>query len=412
MIHYERWILDNGLRVLVHEDHSTPMAAVAVLYDVGSKDEQPDKTGFAHLFEHLMFGGSANIPDFDEWMQKAGGEDNAFTNNDITNFYELVPAENLEVALWLESDRMMSLNFSKKSLEVQRKVVIEEFKETCLNEPYGDVWHHLSDLAYKVHPYRWPVIGAVPEHIAAAKLRDVEDFFFRYYRPNNAVLVVSGKVHVPEVRRLVEKWFGNIPPGNIPQRTLPQEPRQEAYRKKVHQGKAPVDALYMAFHIPGRAEDGFYPADLLSDVLCNGPSSRLFRRLYKEQKIFSQVDSYVVGHFEPGLLLIEGKLSRGVSLEQAEAAIWKELSEIRSNPITEMELQKWKNKAESSLAFSELTAMSKALNLAYFEALGDADRINYEAELYNQLSATDIQQSANAFLCESNCSVLHYTAIS
>lgn len=412
MIHYERWILDNGLRVLVHEDHSTPMAAVAVLYDVGSKDEQPDKTGFAHLFEHLMFGGSANIPDFDEWMQKAGGEDNAFTNNDITNFYELVPAENLEVALWLESDRMMRLNFSKKSLEVQRKVVIEEFKETCLNEPYGDVWHHLSDLAYKVHPYRWPVIGAVPEHIAAAKLRDVEDFFFRYYRPNNAVLVVSGKVQVPEVRRLVEKWFGNIPPGNIPQRALPQEPRQEAYRRKVHQGKAPVDALYMAFHIPGRAEDGFYPADLLSDVLCNGPSSRLFRRLYKEQKIFSQVDSYVVGQFEPGLLLIEGKLSRGVSLEQAEAAIWKELSKIRSSPITEMELQKWKNKAESSLVFSELTAMSKALNLAYFEALGDADRINYEAGLYNQLTAADIQQCANAFLCESNCSVLHYTAIS
>jgi zinc protease len=410
VIHYTRWILDNGLRVLVHEDHSTPMAAVAVLYDVGSKDEQPDKTGFAHLFEHLMFGGSANIPDFDEWMQKAGGEDNAFTNNDITNFYELVPAENLEVALWLESDRMLSLNFSKKSLDVQRKVVIEEFKETCLNEPYGDVWHHLSDLAYKVHPYRWPVIGLVPEHIAAAKLSDVEDFFFRYYRPNNAVLVVSGKVDTQEVRGLVEKWFGNIPPGDIPQRTLPQEPRQEAYRRKVHFGKAPVDALYMAFHIPGRAEDGFYPADLLSDILCNGPSSRLFRRLYKEQKIFSQVDSYVVGQFEPGLLLIEGKLSRGVSLEQAEAAVWKELSEIRSSPIPEMELQKWKNKAESNLVFSELTAMSKALNLAYFEALGDADRINYETDLYNRLSAADIQHSANEFLCEKNCNVLHYTA--
>ena len=408
MIHYERWILDNGLRVLVHEDHSTPMAAVAVLYDVGSKDEQQDKTGFAHLFEHLMFGGSANIPDFDEWMQKAGGEDNAFTNNDITNFYELVPAENLEIALWLESDRMLSLNFSKKSLDVQRKVVIEEFKETCLNEPYGDVWHHLSDLAYKVHPYRWPVIGLVPEHIAKAKLADVEDFFFHYYRPNNAVLVVSGKVNTPEVRRLVEKWFGDIPPGDIPQRTLPREPQQEAYRRKVHQGKVPVDALFMAFHIPGRAEDGFYPADLLSDILCNGPSSRLFRRLYKEQKIFSQVDSYVVGQFDPGLLLIEGRLSRGISLEQAEAAVWKELNEIQSGSIPEMELQKWKNKAESNLVFSELTAMSKALNLAYFEALGDADRINYEAELYNKLSSADILQSANEFLCERNCNVLHY----
>ena len=411
MIKYDRWILDNGLRVLVHEDHSTPMAAVAVLYDVGSKDEQPDKTGFAHLFEHLMFGGSANIPDFDEWMQKAGGEDNAFTNNDITNFYELVPAENLEIALWLESDRMLSLNFSKKSLDTQRKVVIEEFKETCLNEPYGDVWHHLSDLAYKVHPYRWPVIGLSPDHVAAAKLRDVEDFFFRYYRPNNAVLVISGKVDTQEVRKLVEKWFGNIPPGEIPQRVLPMEPRQEAYRRKVHHAKAPVDALYMAFHIPGRADDGFYPADLLSDILCNGPSSRLFRRLYKEQKIFSQVDSYVVGQFEPGLLLIEGRLSRGISLEQAEAAVWKEIQEIRYSPVPEKELLKWKNKAESNLVFSELTAMSKALNLAYFEALGNADRINFEADLYNQLSAEEIHQSANELLCENNCCVLHYSAI-
>ncbi|MEY4135134.1 MAG: hypothetical protein RL386_1484 [Bacteroidota bacterium] len=411
VINYERWVLDNGLRVLVHEDHSTPMAAVSVLYDVGSKDEQADRTGFAHLFEHLMFGGSANIPDYDEWMQKAGGEDNAFTNNDVTNFYALLPAENLELALWLESDRMLSLNFSKKSLDVQRKVVIEEFKETCLNEPYGDVWHHISDLAYKVHPYRWPVIGLSPQHVAAAKLADVEDFFYRFYRPNNAVLVISGKVDVKEVRKLVDKWFGDIPAGNIPQRTLPQEPPQAAYRRKVHRAKAPVDALYMAFHIPGRAAPGFYPADLLSDILCNGPSSRLFRHLYKEQKIFSQVDSFVVGQFDPGLLLIEGKLSRGVSLEQAEEAVWKEIHEIRRSPIPEQELQKWKNKAESNLVFSELTAMSKALNLSYFEALGDADRINYEAGLYNGLSAAQIHQSANELLCEQNCCTLHYEAI-
>lgn len=408
MIKYERWVLDNGLRVLVHEDKSTPMAAVNVLYDVGSRDEHPEKTGFAHLFEHLMFGGSAHIPDFDEWMQKAGGEDNAFTNNDITNFYEVLPAENLETALWLESDRMLSLNFDQKSLNVQRKVVVEEFKETCLNEPYGDVWHHLSDLAFKVHPYRWPVIGLEPGHVAGASLKDVEDFFYKYYRPNNAVLVVSGNVDTDEVRRLAEKWFGAIPPGQTPSRQLPREPRQEAYRRKVHRADVPVDALYMTFHIPGRADDGFYPADLLSDILCNGPSSRLFRRLYKEQKIFTHVDSYVVGHFDPGLLLIEGKLSQGITAEQAEAAVWNEIRQICDQPIPEQELQKWKNKAESNLVYSELTAMSKALNLAYFEALGDADRINYEADLYNRITVEEIQACAKEILSESNCCALHY----
>lgn len=410
MISYDRFELENGLRVLVHEDHSTPLVAVNLLYHVGSRDERPDKTGFAHLFEHLMFGGSANIPDFDEWLQKAGGDDNAFTNNDFTNFYEVLPAANLETALWLESDRMQSLNFDEDVLDVQRKVVVEEFKETCLNEPFGDIWHLLSDLAFQVHPYRWPVIGLVPEHVENARMEDVRSFFFHYYRPNNAVLTISGKQDLRKTRKLVEKWFGDIPSGQIPARQYPAEPPQQAYRRKVHHGDVPVDALYMAFHISGRADRAFYPADLLSDVLCNGASSRLYRRLLKEQQIFSSVDCYVGGSFDPGLLVIEGKLSKGFTPEQAEAAVWEEIRSLQQTKIPEKELQKWKNKAESNLVFSELSALSKGMNLAYFEVLGDPDLINSEWEIYAQLTADEIYEAANTLLRPENCSSLHYCA--
>jgi zinc protease len=408
VIAFERFELDNGLKVLIHEDHSTPLVAVNVLYDVGSRDEQPDKTGFAHLFEHLMFGGSVHIPNFDDRLQKAGGEDNAFTNTDYTNFYEVLPAENLETALWLESDRMLRLDFSEEVLDVQRKVVVEEFKETCLNEPFGDIWHLLSDLAYQKHPYRWPVIGLRPEHIEQARLEEVESFFYRYYRPNNAVLTISGKLDPRKTRKLVEKWFADIPPGPIPTRKLPEEPRQEGYRRKTHHGDVPVDALYMAFRMPGRADRAFYPVDILSDVLCNGESSRLYRHLLKEKRLFSQIDCYVVGQFDPSLLLIEGKISDGISPEQAEAAVWDEIRELHKAPIPERELQKWKNKAESNLLFSELSALSKGMNLAYFEVLGDADLINTETAIYNDMQATEVFDAATAILQPDNCSTLYY----
>lgn len=408
MIEYSRFVLSNGLRVLVHEDHSTPLAALNILYLVGARDESPERTGFAHLFEHLMFGGSANVPDFDDPIQRAGGDNNAFTNNDITNFYEVLPAENLEVAFWLESDRMFSLNFDPKVLAVQRKVVVEEFKETCLNEPYGDVWHHLSEMAYRVHPYRWPTIGLVPEHVAAATLTDVKNFFFNYYRPNNAVLVVSGKVDTREVLELSEKWFGGIPAGDIPDRQLPEEPAQQTLQRRLLRRDVPSEALYLAFHAPGRLDPDYYASDLLSDVLSNGRSSRLYRKLVKEKELFTQIDCYISGTIDPGLFIIEGKPSPGISLEDARAAIWEEIQLLLEKGVSEQELHKLQNKMESTLTFSELSIMNKAVNLAFYEALGDADLINKEAALYQAVTADDIQRLAREILRSDNCSELFY----
>ncbi len=410
MIQFEKFELSNGLKVVVHEDDSTPMAAVNVLYNVGARDESPDKTGFAHLFEHLMFGGSANVPDFDTPIQMAGGENNAFTNNDITNFYDILPAEDLETAFWLESDRMMSLNFDEQVLEVQRKVVVEEFKETCLNEPYGDVWHHIADMAYKVHPYRWPTIGKLPKHVEDATLQDVKAFFYKYYRPNNAILVVAGKVQTTEVRRMAEKWFGDIPPGPKHLRQLPQEPPQKRLEKRINEGNVPVDALYLAFHMPSRYQREYYVVDLISDVLGNGSSSRLYRRLLKERELFSAIDCYVSGSIDPGLLIIEGKTADGVSLEQGAEAIWQELEALKAAPVPERELQKLKNKVESTLQFSELNILNKAINLAFFELLGDAGIINQEARLYQEVSTQELHKAAQAILTEENCSELFYKA--
>ncbi len=396
--------------MLIHEDNSTPMVAVNVLYNVGSKDESAEKTGFAHLFEHLMFGGSANIPDFDEPIQMAGGENNAFTNNDITNFYDVLPAENLEVALWLESDRMLSLNFDEKVLEVQRKVVVEEFKETCLNEPYGDVWHHISELAYEVHPYRWPTIGKVPKHVEDATLEDVKQFFFKFYRPNNAVLAIVGNVKTQETLALVEKWFADIPAGETYLRQIPTEPKQVVSHIRQAEGRVPLDALYLVFHTCGRGETDFYAVDLLSDVLGNGPSSRLFRRLLKEKKLFSHIDCYITASIDPGLLIIEGKPSEGVSIPEAEAAIWQELDLLKKEAISEKELQKLKNKSESALVFSEASVLNKAINLAFFEAIGDTAMINREVELYEAVTVEDLFRLANEVFTLENCSKLIYKA--
>ena len=411
MIAFSRFELDNGLRVLVHEDDSTPMVAVNVLYDVGSKDESEQKTGFAHLFEHLMFGGSANVPDFDGPIQMAGGENNAFTNSDITNFYDLLPAENLEIALWLESDRMLSLNFDESVLDVQRKVVVEEFKETCLNQPYGDVWHHLSQLAYKVHPYRWPTIGSVPDHVEGATLEDVKSFFYRFYRPNNAVLVIAGNIKLDTVKEQVQKWFGSIPRGEQYVRALPVEPLQERFEEKIQSANVPIDAVYLAFHCPSRMDKDFYATDLLTDVLSNGPSSRLYRRLLKEQRLFSAIDCYITGSIEPGLLVIEGRPNEGISIEAATAAIWKEIEELKAHLISASELQKLKNKVESALIFSESSILNKAINLAFFECVGEADRINSEVSLYKQVTVEDIQRMAQNLLRKENCSSLIYKAV-
>jgi zinc protease len=411
MVNFTRHTLPNGLVVLIHEDHSTPLVAVNVLYKVGSRDERPDRTGFAHLFEHLMFAGSRHARDFDEPLQHAGGENNAFTTNDYTTFYDILPSENLETALWLESDRMLALRISGRVLDVQRRVVVEEFKETCLNEPYGDSWHHLSDMMYKVHPYRWPVIGLSPDHIENALLPDVREFYRGWYSPNNAVLSIGGNVKTEEALRLAEKWFADIKPGPAPARNLPEEPPLTGPVRRDLQADVPVPAVFLAFRMPGRTHPGFYPADLLSDVLGHGPSSRLYRRLLKEQKLFSSIDAYVTSSFDPGLLLVEGRLNENVEPDIALAAIWKELQALCAAPLDTRELQKLRHRFESTVVYSEISILNKAQNLGYYEALGDAELINSETERYLAVSAPDLQRTAIEIFRPDNSGTLVYVPV-
>lgn len=408
MIQYEKYQLDNGLTVIQHCDTSSPMVVTSVAYDVGSRDEDPDHTGFAHLFEHLMFGGSAHAPNFDEPIQLAGGENNAFTNTDLTNFYDILPSANIETALWLEADRMESLLFSQRALDTQKSVVIEEFKETCLAEPYGDVWHHISDLVYQQHSYRWPTIGKHIGHIEHATLDQVQTFFAKHYAPSNAVLILSGNIDHDRTRDLVHKHFGDIAPGEKYIRDLIQEPAQKEYRQRTVKGNAPVPAIYLAFQMEGRSHADYYTYDLLSDALSNGRSSRLYQRLLKDRQLFSQIDAYISGTFDRGVLVIEGRPMPGVSIPEAKAAIWDELEQLRHLPIPDRELQKIQNKIESSLEYSEVSVMHKAMSLGYFEILQDANLINHEAAEYQKVTAADIQRIANKTFVQHNCSELLY----
>ena len=410
MVSFERFTLANGLKVLVHEDPTTPMAVVNILYDVGARDEHPDQTGFAHLFEHLMFGGSVNIPSYDEPLQRVGGENNAFTSNDITNYYITLPSVNLETAFWLESDRMLSLAFSEKSLEVQRNVVCEEFKQRYLNQPYGDVWLKLRPMAYKQHPYQWATIGKSLDHIENANIDDVKAFFKRHYNPSNAIMVVGGDVKMEEVKRLSEKWFGNIPAGEKLTRLLPIEDDQTEERKETVQANVPLNAIYKVFHMPSRTEAGYYAADLISDILSRGNSSRLFRNLLKDQKLFSDINAYLTGSLDAGLFVVEGKPLPGISMEVAEAAIWKELERISTELVPIDELTKVKNKMESTMVFSEMSLLDKAMNLAYFELLGDADQLNSETQKYLDVSAEEIRTQAAHIFRKENSSTLYYLA--
>ena len=408
MVNFERFVLPNGLRVIVHRDTSTPMAVVNVMYDVGARDEDPNRTGFAHLFEHLMFGGSVNIPVFDEPLQMAGGENNAYTTNDLTNYYIQLPAENLETAFWLESDRMLSLAFTENSLEVQRKVVCEEFKEHYLNKPCGDVWLKLRELAYEVHPYRWMTIGKELSHIENAQLQDVKNFFFKHYRPVNAILVVAGNVTIEQVRTLAEKWFGSIESGEKYNRQIPQEPKQSTAKKLEIRTDVPLDALYKCWHIYSRMDHRYYVSDLISEVLGGGGSSRLFQSLVKEKKLFSNIECYHFGTTDAGLLAVEGKLVRGIKIEDAEKAINEELNKLKQQKITEAELEKVKNKTESMIAFEDMSLMNRANSLAYYELLGDASLMNSELDRYNKVTVEDVQQLSNEIFTEQNSSTLWY----
>lgn len=408
MIQFNRFVLENGLRVLVHEDHSTPLAVVNIMYDVGSRDEQFDKTGFAHLFEHLMFGGSINIPDYDEPLQRAGGENNAYTTNDLTNYYCSLPAENIETAFWLESDRMLSLAFSKKSLDVQRKVVCEEFKEHYINKPYGDLWHKMRELAYKKHPYQWMTIGKELSHVEEAKIEDVKQFFFKHYRPVNAILVVAGKVKTDEIKRLAEKWFGTIETGEKYVRNLPKEPKQTEARLLKVNADVPLDAFIKTWHMAARMDQKYYIADLITDILGGGGSSRLYQKLVKEKQIFSALDCYHFGTIDPGLLAIEGRLVKGVKMEDAEKAVNEEVAKMQTELIAENELQKVVNKTESVMAFEDMSVMNRANSLAMYELLGDASLMNTELEKYQSITTEDIKNYCKELFDEKNSNTIHY----
>jgi zinc protease len=408
MISFHRFQLDNGLKVLVHHDSTTPMVAMNILYNVGARDENPEKTGFAHLFEHLMFGGSANIPRYDEPLERVGGENNAFTSNDVTSYYITIPKTNLETAFWLESDRMLNLAFSKKSLEVQRNVVMEEFRQTHLNQPFGDAWLLLRPLAYKVHPYRWSTIGADINHIAQATMEDVKDFYHRFYNPCNAILTVAGPVEVDEIRELCERWFAEIPAGLPNNRQLPLEPVQTEARKLHVEREVPCNAIYKTWHIPQRLSPRYYTADLISDVLSAGESSRLYVELVKKQQLFSDIHAYITGSFDPGLFVISGKIMNGTDPVVAENAINMIIKELQEKPLGERELQKVKNRIESMLVFTEMKVLEKALNLSMYELLGDASLINNEIDKYNAVDAAAIMRFAQEMLVENNCSTLFY----
>ena len=410
MIAFEEFLLDNGLQVIVHEDPTVQIAVMNILYNVGSRDEHPDKTGFAHLFEHLMFGGSKNIPSYDEPLQLVGGENNAFTNTDITNYYLTLPATNLETGFWLESDRMLGLSFDPKVLDVQQKVVIEEFKQRYLNQPYGDVWLKLRPLAYKTHPYQWATIGKEISHIENATLNDVKDFFYTYYVPNNAVLVVAGNVTVDQVRALCEKWFAPIPAGKAKDRRLPQEPVQKEKRLSEVNAPVPADAFYKAWHMPGRFHSDYYACDLLSDILSRGQSSRLYQKLVKEMEIFTSISSFVMGSIDPGMLVVSGRIKPGKSLSQADAEVQSIIDEFIVNGPSQEELKKVKNQAESTIEFGEIEVMNRAMNLAFSKLSGDADLVNREIDLIEKVTVDEVRRVAAQILREPNSSTLYYKA--
>ncbi|TAL62887.1 MAG: insulinase family protein [Bacteroidetes bacterium] len=410
MLDFKKFTLGNGLRVIYHEDRSTPLVCMNILYDVGARDEDASRTGFAHLFEHLMFGGSVNIPSYDEPLQRVGGENNAFTSNDITNYYLTVPTANLETAFWLESDRMLSLAFSEKSLEVQRNVVIEEFKQRYLNQPYGDIWLLMRPVVYKKHPYLWDTIGKEISHIAEAKMEDVKAFFRKFYSPNNAIMVLAGNVSLDEVKRLSEKWFGPIPKGTDNKRNLPVEPEQKEFRSLTVEREVPFNSIYKTYHMCSRKDKEFYAVDLLSDILSDGNSSRLYNELVKNKKMFSELNAYADDSMDKGMFVISGKVLDGFSMDAAEKAVEAELDKLKNEKVQEKELQKVQNKVEATLEFSEMNIMNKALNFAIAELMGDANQVNKEAEKYLAVNNNEVQTQAKQIFRRENCSTLYYLA--
>jgi zinc protease len=408
MIKFIRFTLSNGLRVVIHEDRSTPMVAMNVLYDVGSRDENPESTGLAHLFEHLMFGGTPEVPDFDRQLQLAGGENNAFTSADITNYYITLPKENIETGFWLESDRMNLLDFSQKNLDIQRKVVIEEFNQRYINKPYGDAFLKLRPLAYKVHPYRWPTIGMDAEHIRKCNLEDIRNFFFSHYAPNNAVVSLSGNISPERAYMMAEKWFGRIEKRIINKRKLPAEPKQNKTRTVTLQGDVPASAIFKSWHMGPRMSSDYYSLDLITDLLAGGESGRLYSKLVREKKLFSSIDAYITSDIDPGLVIIYGKLMQGTDIEIAEDSLNGMIDDLKGKNPSSPEMEKVKNKYEASTLFENTSVLNKAMHLAYYELLGNPEMINLETEHYRNIERTTVSEIASKYLHDSNCSTLYY----
>lgn len=406
-----RHTLPNGLRIVHHEDPTTQMVAVNILYNVGARDEDPDHTGYAHLLEHLMFEGSVHIPDYDTHVQLAGGENNAWTNNDFTNYYITIPSSNVETAFWLESDRMTRLALTQQSVEVQKSVVVEEFKQQHLNRPYGDVQHLIRSMAYKVHPYRWPTIGLCPEHIEQATLESVLRFYRHHYTPSNAILSVVGGISFDEVVRLSEKWFGSLTASPlVPEKTIHSEPQQTRLRRKTVYRHVPSDMLVMAFHMADRKSQEYHVCDLITDLLSAGHSSRLIRKLIHENKLFTSIDAYIQGSMDEGLLFIIGSLTEGTPFEQAESAIWNELNLLGSSPIESEELNKVRNRSESERTFNNINYLNRAIAMAQMELIGQDRELSEELARYCSVTAEDIQHTAKRIFKKRNCCVLYYKA--
>jgi predicted Zn-dependent peptidase len=408
MIKYKRFTLENGLKVLVHEDRSTPLVAMNILYDVGSRDEDPEMTGLAHLFEHLMFGGSKNIPDYDTPLQLVGGENNAYTNNDITNYYLTIPSENIETGFWLESDRMLELDFSQKNLDNQKNVVTEEFNQRYLNQPYGDAILKLRPLAYKVHPYRWPTIGMNIAHIQNVELEQVKSFFFSHYAPNNAILALTGNINYDSAYELSQKWFGPIERRAIKPRNLPEEPVQTEERILNIERDVPSDALYKFWHIGPRNSNDFYTIDLITDLLAGGESGRLHTKLVREKKLFSEINAYMTADIDPGLIVVQGKLMNGIDLHQADNMVNEVISSLLNPKDMSEEMGKVKNKFESSTVFSRTSILNKAANLSFFELLGNPELINNEVDAFRNVTSQMVYNSVTSYFNPSNCSTLNY----
>ena len=406
MIEFSEHKLHNGLTVLANRDSSSKLAAVNLLYRVGSRNENPSRTGFAHLFEHLMFRGTARIPDFDMPVQVACGENNAFTNNDYTDYYMTLPKDNIETAFWLESDRMTGLDITPEKLAAEKSVVIEEYNQRYLNQPYGEQWLLLREMVYKVHPYRWPTIGLTPDHIRQATLNDVTSFYERYYKPSNAILAVSGDIDPEQVFALAEKWFGPLAKQSAPHDDIPAEPLQTHARRSEVTKNVPATQITVAFRMGGRLDPDYYCCDLITDLLAGGTSSRLYRNLVKDQKIFATINAYISGDVDPGMVIVTGQLLSGVSVEKGEAAIHSQLDKLCSEPVGDYELEKVRNKFEANMLYGELNVMNKALNLSYYSMLGKLSLLNSELDIYRAIDSAQIISTAQNIFADHNSSTL------